>query len=210
MKGKTSLEILSSYARNRYLIEPRSQQNSFGTFQRMMLLNIFFQGKEIMEYDTYQSGIKLSHIFSKRFVSDVILSGLYTLEREYYDVEGAYRLCDMNNRPGNDPNECITVRGIGSNYRHARNRLDAKIINVENRNTFYINRTNTLEFGLGYSLEEIDDEFKEYSFTDSSDFVTLINSVDATTNISSFRLIAYVQNSTILSSKSENTYGVRL
>src|SRR5690606_3506612 len=78
IKGKTSLEILSSYARNRYLIEPRSQQNSFGTFQRMMLLNIFFQEKEIMEYDTYQSGIKLSHIFSKRFVSDVILSGLYT------------------------------------------------------------------------------------------------------------------------------------
>ena len=207
--GKTSLEILSSYARNRYLVEPSSQQNSFGTWQQTMLLNIYFQGREVMEYDTYQSGIKLSHIFSKKFVSDVILSGLYTLEREYYDVEGAYRLCDIGNGPGRDQNECITLRGIGSNYRSARNRLDAKIFNVESRNSLYISNTNTLEFGAGYSLEEIEDIFREYSFKDSADFVNVGDAVDARNTLSTYRLNAYVQNTTLINAQNTITYGIR-
>ncbi len=207
--GNTSIEILSSYARNRYLIEPSSQQNSFGTWQQMMLLSIFFQGREVMEYDTYQSGIKLSHIFSKKFVSDVILSGLYTLEREYYDVEGAYRLCDINNVPGSDQNECITIRGIGSEYRSARNRLDAKIFNVESRNTLYLNNLNTLAFGVGYSLEGIDDVFQEYSFKDSADFVDVTHAVDASNTMSTYRFNAYVQNTTLINAKNQITYGIR-
>ncbi len=207
--GNTSLEILSSYARNRYLIEPASQQNSFGTWQQMMMLNIYFQGNEIMEYDTYQTGVKLSHMFSKRFVADVILSGVYTLEREYYDIEGAYRLCDINSIPGSDINECVTIRGIGSNYRYARNRLDALIFNAESRNTFYINNAHTLEFGVGYSLEEIDDIFKEFAFKDSSDFVDIMNSVDATTSMSTYRINAYLQNSSLLNAKNQITYGIR-
>lgn len=207
--GNTSLEILSSYARNRYLIKPESQENTFGTFQRVMRLSIFFQGNEVMEYDTYQSGIKLSHIFSKRFVSDVILSGLYTLEREYYDVEGAYRLCDIANVSGSNQAECITIRGVGSNYRYARNRLDAQIFNIESRNTFFINLKNELEFGLGYSSESIEDIFNEYSFSDSSDFVSIIHSVNSKASLLSFRLTAYLQHTTRINPQNTITYGVR-
>lgn len=207
--GRTSLEILSSYARNRYLIKPESQENTFGTFQRVMRLSIFFQGNEVMEYDTYQSGIKLSHIFSKRFVSDVILSGLYTLEREYYDIEGAYRLCDIASVPGSNQAECITIRGVGSNYRYARNRLDAQIFNVESRNTIYFDLKNELEFGVGYSSESIKDVFDEYSFSDSSDFVTIIHSVNSKASLLSFRLTAYLQNTTRINPSNVITYGVR-
>ena len=207
--GKTSVEMLSSYARNRYLIEPTSQENIFGTQSQIMRLNIFFQGKEVMEYDTYQSGLKLSHIFSKRFVSDIILSGLYTLEREYYDVEGAYRLCELSSAPVMRQTECITIRGIGTNYRYARNRLDAKIFNAESRNTFFINLRNELEFGIGYSFEHIDDQFSEYSFSDSSDFVTINNAVNASNELSSSRITAYLQNTSMLDARNVITYGIR-
>lgn len=208
-KAQTTIEVLTSYARNRYLVRPESQETIFGTLTKTMRLNVYFQGNELMEYDTYQTGVKLSHLFSKKFVSDVILSGLYTLEREYYDVEGAYRLCDIN-APGNNQKECITISGVGTNYRYARNRLSAKVFTIESRNTYFINSNNTLEFGIGVSNENIQDQLREYEFSDSSGFITINSAVNSAADLSSFQYTAYIQNTTSFNLRNTFTYGVRL
>lgn len=208
--NRTSVELLASYARNRYLVKPVSQETFFGTFSRTMRLNVYFEGNELMEYDTYQTGLKLSHLFSQRFVSDVILSGYYTLEREYYDIEGAYRICDINLNPGNDQSECLTIRGVGSNYRYARNRLAAKTFNAELRNTYYVNSTHLVEFGAGVSLSNVDDFLNEYQFSDSSDFITLNSAAYGEADISAVHVTAYAQHTTSIDPKNTLTYGVRL
>ncbi len=208
--GRTKVELLASYARNRYLVKPVSQESIFGTFARTMRLNVYFQGNELMEYDTYQTGLKLSHLFSQRFVSDVILSGYYTLEREYYDIEGAYRICDVNASPGSNSNECLTIRGVGSNYRYARNRLTAKTFNAESHNTFYVNSSHMIEFGAGVSLSHIDDFLNEYQFSDSADFITINNAAYNEADINALHLMAHVQHTTSLDARNTLTYGVRL
>lgn len=186
-RNRTKLNWLMSYGRNRYLTLPESQTTEFGSVSKNLRIQTAFEGREELDYDTYQSGVNLSHRWTNRFLSRWIASGVYTSERENFNVEGAYRICDVDNNPGsNNFNECIVVRGIGTNFNYGRNRLEAKIFNAEWRNELLLSDWSVLEAGVGYSRNIIDDELNEYAFLDSAGFVTVnestFNALDLTTN----------------------------
>lgn len=209
-KPKTELGILMAYAQNRYFVKPGNRETTFGTIDRVFRLFVAFEGQELLEYDSYQAGLKLTHKFNKKLISDFIFSGLYTSEREYFDIEGGYRLCDVNNNPGSaDFNSCISIRGVGTNYAYARNILKAVILNAESRNKYRINKNNLLEFGLGYAFEDIDDKLNEYTFVDSADFVFFDNPIRSEAALQSSRLTGYVQHSSQFAIRHALTYGVR-
>ena len=132
-------------------------------------------------------------------------------EREYFDVEGGYLLCDVNNNPGTaNFNECVSVRGIGTNYDYGRNKLEATIYNFENRNAYRLNQRNIIEFGVGYNRQEIDDELDEYSFIDSSDFVTITRVLNSQLELNTNIATAYLQHTFYLNDLHTITYGARL
>lgn len=211
LDDRTSLGVLTSYGRNRYFVQPQSRETEFGTFDRSFRLFVGFAGREILEYDTYQGGVKLTRKLSDRFKSELIASGVYALEREYTDVEGAYRLCDVDKNLGSDTfNECVYIRGVGSNYDYGRNNLEANIINLENRNVYTVNAKNTVEFGLGYSYQNIDDQLNEYTFRDSVDYVIDIQSLQADNEVSSEQYTGHIQHTSDLTKRITTTYGVRL
>ena len=208
---RTDVGILTSYARNRYYVEPVSRETEFGTFDRSFRLFVGFIGKEILEYDTYQGGVKINRRLTDNLTSTLIASGVYAFEREYTDVEGGYRLCDVDKNLGSDTfNECVYVRGIGSNYDYGRNNLQANIINLENRNVLVLDNNNTVEFGLGYSYQHIDDQLSEYTFRDSVDYVIDIQSLQASNEISSSQYTGYIQHTSDINNRMTTTYGVRL
>ncbi|MFY8033607.1 MAG: TonB-dependent receptor plug domain-containing protein, partial [Flexibacteraceae bacterium] len=112
--SKTTIGFLASYARNRYLFRPESQETEFGTLNSKLRFEVGYIGEETMYYDTWQNGLKLSHTFNNKLRSDFTFSQVYTQEREYIDVEGGYRLCDVQSDPSrNNFNECIALRAIG-------------------------------------------------------------------------------------------------
>ncbi|MEO1052195.1 MAG: TonB-dependent receptor [Bacteroidota bacterium] len=208
--SETSLGILTSFARNRYLVVPESRETEFGTFNASFRLFVAFDGREILEYDTYQNGIKFSHRFNDKFKTDFIASGVIAREREFTDVEGGYRLCDVDNNIGSQTfNECVFTRGIGTLYDYGRNTLEAEIYNLESRNQIELDEYNHLEFGFGYSRQNIDDVLSEFDFIDSADFVTNIQSLDADNSFNSNQYTAYVQNTTSINYNQTLTYGVR-
>lgn len=208
--SRTSIGILTSYARNRYLIEPQSRETEFGTFNRSFRLFVGFVGKEILEYDTWQGGIKVSRKVSERWKTELIGSAVYASEREFTDVEGGYRLCDVDKDLGSGTfNECVFTRGIGSNYNYGRNTLEANIINLENRNVYSLTPNSTLEFGIGYSLQDIEDQLNEYSFKDSADFVIDIESMEADNHLKSDQYTGYLQHTYQFNPRIVTTYGVR-
>ena len=208
--SKTKLGVLFGYARNRYRVIPQSKETEFGTFNQSMRLFVAFVGNEMVQYDTYQGGLKLSHKWNKRMISHIIVSGVDSKEKEYRDVEGAYRLCDVDNRPGSNTfNECVVTRGIGSNYQHSRNKLDVNIINVASRNEIILNENNQLEFGVGYGVQFVDDVLDEYTFRDSSEYIIDLNNLNEQNNIHFDNTTAYIQNTTNFSSKIWLTQGVR-
>ena len=193
--NRTKLHWLLYYGRNRYLTRPESQTTQFGSIQANFRIQTDFEGQEILNYDVYQSGINLSHIWSEKWLTRLIASGVYTIEREYFDVEGAYRICDvdMNNDGLND---CVLVRGIGTNYDYGRNQLDATLGNWEIRNEHLLGESNIFEWGLGWSTSNINDQIREYSFTDSADFVNLHHSVFNSLDLIANHYTGYIQNTT--------------
>ena len=209
-EGRNSISFLSSYARNRYFVEPENRETDFGAFPTgSFRLFVAFAGQELLEYDTYQGGLNFTHRTAAGSIN-VILSGVKAIEREYNDLEGGYRLCDLDNNPGSGSfNDCIFVRGIGTNYNYARNRLDAGILNAEVIQEFDWGASQNLSWGLGYTRNEIDDRLDEYAFVDSANFVSITDDIFGDNTVTSQHYTAFVQNTSSFRNHTL-TYGVRL
>jgi hypothetical protein len=205
--GKTTLGILTSFASNDYLVIPESRVTTFGTRQVPLRLYVGFDGREKMTYSTNQAGINLAHQFTSSYTSELILSGVTSREREFRDIEAGYRICEMDNT-GNFE-ECQMVLGVGSEFNHARNALLARVFTAESRNTWHINQSNELQFGIKAGLENIEDELNEYVFRDSSDYVSQTYSLQSDLDLNTLRYNAYLQHSIELDSLKTLTYGVR-
>ncbi len=194
-QNRTSLGLLASYAANRYLVVPETRETRFGTFDQSFQFLVGFDGREILRYRTLQGGLQLRHEFSPRWHSQLILSALTTREREYFEVEGAYRLCDVDTNPGSaNFNDCAIIRGLGLNYRWGRNQLNATIFNALNHTTFLWDDRRKIQFGLGLVRESIADRLREFEFTDSADF-SVVNTppINNTADLESTRFTGYVQ-----------------
>ncbi len=182
--NRTKLNWLLAYGRNRYLTLPESQVTEFGSISETLRIETAFEGREQLDYDTYQTGLNLSHRWSDRFLSRWIASGVYTTETEYFNVLGAYRICDVDNNPGsNSFNDCVIVRGIGTNFDFGRNKLEATILNGEWRNEYLWDDHLLIEAGIGMNRNSIEDEINEFSYLDSAGFI--INPADAESNLTS-------------------------
>lgn len=196
--NKTKLNILASYGRNRYLTNPISQSTDFGSVQQNFRLQTAFEGTEIMRYDTYQAGFRLTHRFNERLRTHFIGSSLFTFEKEQFDVEGFYRLCDVNTNPSASTfDQCVIERGIGTNYDYGRNSLEADLYTAESRWEYLLNANHVIEAGAGITIQNIEDHINEYSYIDSADYVQLTSSIFNDLSLNANQYYAYAQ-STIL------------
>lgn len=204
------LSLIGSYARNRYLVEPETRETRFGTIRQVLRLFVAFEGRELLEYDTWQGGTKWSRRWNGIFKTDFLASGMVTREREYFEVEGGYRLCDVNTNPGSDRfNQCVVERGVGTNYDYGRNQLEAKLFNAEVRNSFDWSSVNRLEFGAGATLQDIEDGLNEFEFTDSAGFITIDRQVNNDISLNIATIFGYVQNTSDLGKGRVLTIGSR-
>ena len=209
--NQTTLGILNAYARNRYLVRPASRETQFGTITRVLRLYTAYEGEESMSYDTWQSGLKLSHRWNTTWRSDLATSFVSTSERERIDIEGGYRLCDVEtNQSKSNFNECIALRGVGTEYRYARNKLEGLIFQANQRNFYQADSSRfETEFGWNASSEDLDDNLYEYQFVDSADFVTVNTPLISANRLKSYRLGGYVQQTFQWTPTTRVVYGLR-
>jgi hypothetical protein len=210
-RNKTKLNWLLYYGRNRYLTRPESLTTEFGSVQANFRIQTAFAGQEILNYDVYQTGVNLSHIWTDRWLSRFIVSAVHTREREYYDVEGFYRLCDIDNNPGSPQfDNCVLVRGLGTHYNYGRNQLRASLLSVETRQEHLLSTNHLFEWGLGVSLNAIKDQINEYAFTDSADYVLLHHSVFNSLSLLTRNYTGFVQSTVFMADSAHAiTTGVR-
>lgn len=207
-RGRTTLGILGSYARNNYTVEPETQVTTFGTRQAPLRLQVGFEGRELMEYTTYQAGLNLTHRFSEAYTTEVLLSAVHSWEREFREVEAYYRLCDVSTS-GSNVGECQQELGFGTQYDHARNTLRARIGTAEIRNSWRILQGSNLQFGAKASSENISDELSEYGFVDSADYVSQNYFLRSQLDLNTMRYSGYLQHTIELDSLKTITYGLR-
>ncbi len=164
------LSFLGNFSQNKYNYRPLSRQTNFGTINQPIALLIYYEGQEKDRYDTYFGAFKTTFKPNKKNSYKLITSAYHTLEQEYYDINAAYSLGEVDTNIGSDTYGNVTYsRGVGSQLNHARNDLDALILNAEIKG-FHEAKRNQLEWGVKYTREDIRDRIREWEVVDSAGF----------------------------------------
>lgn len=167
---KWELSFLGNLAQNKYNYKPYFRQTNFGTIDDPIALQIFYEGEEKDEYLTYFGALKSTYKVSDNFTFKVIGSIYHTLEQEHFDILAEYALGEVDTSLGSETYGDIQfARGVGGQLNHARNNLDALIVNAEVKGYHDIGR-NQVEWGFKYTREDIRDRLVEWEVIDSAGF----------------------------------------
>ena len=213
--GMWSYSFLGNISQNRYNFIPQSRETDVGTINEALRLSIFFDGQEETGFETYFgafSAERSTETGRLRFIGSVF----QTFEFETFDILGAYSLDELERDLGSDTfGEVLSNRGVGAFLDHARNDLNAYVINFTHTGVQTLaNETHTLEWGVNLQQERIRDVLSEWSYLDSAGygiprqpdsigftvpelqpqrFITFDDVVRADNDVSSSRISGYVQ-----------------
>jgi len=168
--AKWQWSFLGNISQNNYNYQPLTRQTNFGTLSEPKALQIYYEGQEKDKYRTYFGAIKTSYIASENSTYKFIASAYHTQEQEYFDIFAQYLLGEVDTNIGSESYGNVSfARGIGSQLNHARNDLDALIINAEIKG-LHDWKQNQFEWGIKYTRESIRDRIIEWEVIDSAGF----------------------------------------
>ena len=168
--NKLEIGFLGNIAINKYSYKPLTRQTNFGTLADPVALLVFYEGQEEDKYDTYFGALKATYVASQNYTAKFIGSIYQTQEQEYFDILAQYRLGEVDTSIGSENLGDVTFsEGIGSQLTHARNNLDALIVNLEHKGNATIGE-NEIEYGVKFTHEDIRDRVQEYEIIDSAGF----------------------------------------
>jgi hypothetical protein len=172
INDKVEVAFLGNYSRNKYQFIPETRETDFGTINEALRLTVFFEGQEVNDFETYMGAFTTTYRPRKNVKLKFITSAFRSVERETFDIEGAYRLSELERDLGSENfgNEAF-VRGVGGFINHARNELDAIVANAYHRGTWNLpEKDMELQWGLRLQHEDIIDKFKEWDYIDSAGY----------------------------------------
>lgn len=176
---KFHLSFLGNASINNYNYEPQTRQTNFGTLTDPLALLVFYQGQEKDKYQTYFGALKANYFVNDDLTLKLIASAYHTTEEEYFDILAQYRLGEVNSNIGEESlGEVEFSEGIGSQLNHARNDLDALIVNVEHKGSYTL-EDDLLEWSVKYTKEDIRDRIVEWEVVDSAGFSINPPDIDA-------------------------------
>ena len=167
---KWQWSFLGNISQNKYNYQPFSRQTNFGTLADPIALLVFYEGQEKDNYLTYFGALKSTFKVNDNFILKFIGSGYHTLEQEYFDIDASYLLGEVDTNIGGENVGKVTYsRAIGSQLSHARNDLDALIVNTEVKG-FHTLKKHQIEWGMKYTREDIRDRIIEWEKIDSAGY----------------------------------------
>ncbi|MEZ0007678.1 hypothetical protein ABH942_003063 [Flavobacterium sp. 28YEA47A] len=168
--NKWELSFLGNISQNRYNYEPLTRQTNFGTIDDPKALLVFYEGQEKDRYETYFGALKTTYKASEDFTLKFIASAYLTQEQEYFDIKADYSFGELDTNIGSgNLGNIVYTQEIGSQLNHARNDLDALIVNAEVKG-FHNIKENKIEWGFKYTREDIRDRIVEWEVIDSAGF----------------------------------------
>lgn len=219
--AKHEWQLLASYGENSFEVVPATRETVFGTVRNAVLFRVFFAGREITDYKTGTFGVSHTWTPRPRLAIKSLVSVYQALERERTDVEGQYRLDQLDTDLGSNTfGQVLFNRGVGGFHSFMRNSLLATVANAEIKLTRETLLFGLFQAGLKLQNEQVDDRFFEWRRVDSagfsvplaSDSIVPIDSYARTLNsIQSQRFSGYFQNEFELSTRYQMrlTSGIR-
>jgi len=170
--NKWNFSLLGNASQNKYNYQPLTRQTNFGTIDEPIALQVYYEGQEKDKYQTLFGAFKTVFNSNENNIYKLITSIYHTQEQEYYDIDAAYYLGEVDTNIGSETLGEVTFnRGIGSQLNHARNDLDALIVNAEVKGTHFIDfKKHQIDWGIKYTRESIRDRIVEWEVIDSAGF----------------------------------------
>ncbi len=164
------ISFLGNISKNEYTMIPENRDTEFGTLNEALKLTIFFEGKEVDKYETYFGALSTTYQPSTHLNLQFTTSAFQTFEQENFDILGEYWLYQLENNLGSDDFGNIAFdRGVGKYINHARNSLNARVINFSHKGN-YNNEDLKVDWGFRAQKEEIEDKISEWNLIDSAFF----------------------------------------
>ena len=227
LNEQVELSFLGNYARNVYNLIPETRETKFGTQDMPLRLTIYFDGKEADQFNNYMGAFSFTYKPRQNTQLRWTVSAFQSHESETYDIQGQYWIANLQNS-SSDSIEVTETSGIGTFLNHARNYLDATVINAEHRGAIS-GSSNYLQWAVKYQHEIIDDKMNEWEMIDSAGYsipypggipgqpgytgsLTLAESVLSKNFLSSNRYSGFMQNMFLLDGDSTHvsiTAGLR-
>ncbi len=176
LNEKWSIEFLGNIANNQYLVIPANRETTFGTVNNAVKLSIYFDGREVTQYNTMMGGLSTTFKPNAKTKLKLIASAYKAKEEENFTVQGQYYIDQLEADFGKDNfGQVAFNRGVGTFLNNGRNRIDANVFNVEHKGTRLINRRNEFTWGIRYQHESIEDKLSEWKTVDSAGYVSPYN-----------------------------------
>lgn len=224
---KLSLNTLVHYSSNNYRFSPQTSETDFGTANEAYSFRIYFDGQEQTKFQTMMGGLSLNWSPTDNTKLDLYATAFQTTEREYFDIQGQYFINELETDPSKEEyGDSIAVLGIGTFLNHARNRLDATIINIyHNGEQVLYNgfidqerkkyRNKTLKWGVSFQSDQFQDVLSEWRMVDSAgysvpqsytDEITLFETIKGDLSLSNQRYTGFLQLNSIWSKTKRNVF----
>jgi len=164
------ISFLGNISKNKYTMVPKNRDTEFGTVNEALKLRIFFEGQEVDKYETYFGALSSTYKPNTELQLQFTTSAFSTFEQENFDILGEYWLYQLDNNMGSDDfGDVAFDRGVGKYLNHARNNLNARVINFSHKGNY---NKEVLKVAWGFRLqkEEIEDKISEWNLIDSAFF----------------------------------------
>lgn len=214
-----SLSLFATGARNRYYFEPVGREATFGEFGQAIRVRTAFEGREYTAYTTSQVSLKADYSPTPFAGITLTASAFLTREDEVFDVEGGYMIGEVNtNFDSENFNQTDFDLGVGSEFRHARNYLDAAVVTAQLSGFWKpaYSRIHTIRWGLSYTNQHITDQIYEYNLIDSAQYVInddnqfdIMEIIQAKANLNFQIAKGYIQHEWRMTEAMRLTWGVR-
>ena len=172
LTDRVEIGVLGSFSRNKYQFIPQTRVTEFGTFQEALQLSVFYDGQEIDQYQTALGALTLTALPNDSLLLKFGASVHNSNETETFDIEGAYRLDELDKDLGSDNfGQVAFNRGVGGFINHARNYYLATIATATHDGKFYA-KNSEISWGARANLEWVDDQYEEWELIDSTGYST--------------------------------------
>lgn len=172
LSDRVEVGFLGSFSRNKYQFVPETRVTEFGTFQEALQLTVFYDGQEINQYQTALGALTLTAMPTDSLLLKFSASLNYSNEEETFDIEGAYRLDELDKDLGSDNFGGVAFnRGVGGFIDHARNYYKSTIGTITHDGKWY-NGKSEFSWGARGNYEVIDDKYLEWEYIDSAGYST--------------------------------------
>jgi hypothetical protein len=188
-----NLSFLGNYSENSYDFNPSLRETNYGTMDNPRKFRVYYDGMEKDRFRTLFGASTLTYDISEYANVALQVSGFQSWEEETHDITGEYWISNV--LEDNDENI-----GTGLFHQHARNFLNAQVLNASLVGNLGINQ-HSIRWSLGIQKENIRDRLNEWELRDSMGFslphnpeiLKVFSNLYSQNTIESSRFSGYIQ-----------------